>query len=126
MTRTFVAALVISVLSLPADAAPTRRVDIGDNEALEALRVENPVHYRKVMSALRDASADVSCETLPQMLKVQYGAQDVTCAVALIRTSYPAKRWIAFTLDEVAFSGNVVIIGPPPTLQKADNLLTRP
>lgn len=122
MTRTCVAALVLVVLSLQAGA--TRRVDIGDHKALDAIQAENPAQHRKLMHIL-EAAGKVSCDTLPQMLKVQYGAADVKCQGALIRTSYPAKRWLSFTLDEIAFSGNIVLTGPPPTLQNADETIQR-
>ena len=122
MTRTFVAALVLVLLCLPAQA--TRRVDIGDARALDAIHAENPERYQKLMGIIQ-AAGRVECETLPQMLKVQYGASHVQCIGALIRTSYPAKRWLAFTLDEIAFSGNVVLTGRPGTLQPADNKVVR-
>jgi hypothetical protein len=117
MTRTFVAALVLALLSLP--AAATTRVDLGDDKALDAIQAQNPAQYEKLIGIMK-AAGEVSCETLPEMLKVQYGATDIRCLGALVRTSYPAKRWLAFTLDDVAFSGNVVLTGPPPTLRNAD------
>ena len=116
MTRTFVAALVLACLSLPADAV--RRVDIGDQESLDAMQAANPAQYRKVMGIIKSA-AEVSCETLPRMLKVQYGATDVQCAGAQILTSYPAKRRLSFRLDDVAFSGNIVLTGVQPTITPA-------
>ena len=122
MTRTFVAALVLALSSVPADAV--RRVDIGDQKALDAIQTANPAQYKKVMGIIKSA-AEVSCETLPQMLKVQYGATDVQCAGAHILTSYPAKRRLAFTLDDVAFSGNIVLTGPPGTLVPADEKTSR-
>ena len=119
MTRTLVAALALVVLSLPAGA--TRRVDIGDHKALDAIQAANPAQYGKVMGIL-EAAGRVDCETLPQMLKVQYGASQVQCIGALIRTSYPAKRWLAFTLDDVDFSGNVVLRGEQPRAQPAQQV----
>ena len=122
MTRTFVAALMLVLLSVPAGA--TRRVDIGDHKALDAIQSANPAQYTKLMGVI-EAAGRVDCETLPQMLKVQYGASQVQCIGALISTSYPAKRWLAFTIDDVDFSGNVVLTGPPGTLQPADNKVAR-
>jgi hypothetical protein len=122
MTRTFLAAIVLLLLSLP--AAATRRVDIGDHKALDAIHAENPAQYEKLVGIIQ-AAGRVECETLPQMLKVQYGASDVKCTGALIRTSYPAKRWLAFTLDDVDFAGNIVLTGPPGTLRPADERISR-
>lgn len=117
MNKSFVAAVAAGFLALPAAAG--RHVDLGDPHALDAIQAENPAQYEKVMGILRLAS-DVSCETLPQMLKVQYGAEHVHCAGALILTSYPAKRRLSFQLDDTAFSGNVRLTGKPATLRRVN------
>jgi hypothetical protein len=124
MTRTLVAAAI--VLFSQAGLAATTRVDIGDTRALDAIRESNPGQYEKVMGILRTAQKGPSCETLPRLLKVQYGAHDVRCAGELIRTSYPAKRWLSFKLEETEFSGNVVLTGSPGKLRPAvDNATKR-
>ena len=115
MKRTFIAALTVAFL--PAVNAATR-VDIADDQALERIRIDNPAQYEKVAAIIRMASS-VNCETLPRMLKVQYGASDVRCAGATILTSYPAKRRLSFKLDDTHFSGNVVLTGKPGTLVPA-------
>ena len=117
MTRTLVAAALL--LFSQAGFAATTRVDIGDSRALDTIRESNPAQYEQVMGILRTEEKGPSCETLPRMLKVQYGAHDVKCAGELIRTSYPAKRWLSFKLDETEFSGNVVLTGTPGKLQPA-------
>ena len=89
MNRSFVAVLMAGFAALPAMA--DRKVDLNDARALEAIRAEDPAQYEKVMGILKLAT-DISCETLPQMLKVQYGVKDVQCNGALILTSLPAKR----------------------------------
>jgi hypothetical protein len=115
MKRSFIAGLVISLAPL---AAHARSVDIGDARALDALSQENPAQFARVAKILRVAG-DVSCETLPLMLKVQFNARDVECNGALILTSFPAKRHIAFKLEDTSFAGNVVITGKPATLRRA-------
>src|SRR3954466_13457102 len=115
MNRSFLAALAISLAPFAADA---RTVDIGNTQELDAIQASNPALYEKLTGILQLAG-NVSCETLPQMLEVQYDARRVQCSGALIRTSYPAKRWLAFKLEETAFAGNLVLTGKPPTLQKA-------
>ena len=122
MKRTIVAALAIAFL--PAVNATTR-VDIADEKAMDRIQAENPAQYEKVMGILKLAST-VRCETLPQMLKVQYGASDVQCHGATILTSFPAKRRMSFKLDDTAFSGNIVIAGKPGTLQPAVDNRTKP
>ena len=99
--------------------ATYRYVDIGDSRALDAIQAANPAQYEKVIGILQKVATSVSCETLPQMLKVQYGAEQLECAGYLIRTSYPAKRHLSFKLDDVYFAGNVVLTGHPGTLQPA-------
>lgn len=106
----------LALLSLGA-AGATQHIDIGDSRALDALQARNPAHYEKVLRILKIAG-DVSCETLPQMLKVQYDAKKVACTGAAILTSYPAKRRLSFELDQTAYSGNVVLTGKPATLQR--------
>ena len=116
MNGSFVAVLVAGFAALPAIAV--RNVDLSDARALEAIRADNPAQYEKVMGILEIAT-DVTCETLPQMLKVQYGATNVECNGALILTSLPAKRHLSFRLDDTAFTGNVVISGKQATLHRA-------
>ena len=118
MTKSLVAALLAALV--PAAGNAMAAVDIGDSQALDALQVRNPAHYEKVLRILRVAG-DVSCETLPQMLKV-YDARNVACSGALVLTSYPAKRHLSFKLDETVYAGNVVLQGKPATLR----YLTRP
>jgi hypothetical protein len=110
MTKFIVAAMVLGIAT---GAQAGKHVDLGDPRALDALATEDPAHYEKVMGILQVAS-NVSCETLPQMLKVQYGAEYVHCSGSMILTSYPAKRRLSFKLDDTAYSGNVVLTGVQP------------
>ena len=106
--------VVMLALSFPyaVQAAETyRHVDIGDSRALDAIQAANPAQYEKVIGILEKVADSVSCETLPQMLKVQYGAEQVQCTGAMILTSYPAKRHLSFKLDDVYFVGNVALTG---------------
>lgn len=92
---------------------------------LDALRAENPAQYQKVMGII-SLAGDVSCEILPQMLRVRFDAKNVQCTGALILTSYPAKRRVSFTLEDTDFAGNVVLTGKPGTLVPAtDKQATR-
>ena len=117
MTKSIVATLAMALA--PAGAHALTSVDIGDTGALDALRARNPAHYEKVLRILQVAS-DVSCETLPQMLKVRYDAKNVACSGAAILTSYPAKRRLSFELDETVYAGNVVLTGKPATLRRIE------
>ena len=95
----------------PAATSPiARTVDLGEPGALEALEQSNPERYRKVVQIMRIAG-DVSCETLPQMLKVQHDVAAARCSSALVLTSYPAKRHLWFQLEDTAYVANVVLHG---------------
>ena len=63
----------------------------------------------KVIGIVQKVASSVSCDTLPRMLKVQYGAERLECSGHLVLTSYPAKRHLSFKLDDVYFAGNVVL-----------------
>jgi hypothetical protein len=113
-------ALIAIGFPYAAQAAETyRHVDIGDSRALEAILATNPAQYEKVIGIVEKVATSVSCETLPQFLRVQYGAEQVRCAGAIILTSYPAKRHLSFRLDDVQFAGSVVLTGTPGKLQPA-------
>lgn len=86
----------------------SRTIDLGQPGALEALEKSRPEHYGKVVEILRIAG-DVACETLPQMLKVQYDVAAARCSTALVLTSYPAKRHVWFQLEDTAYVSNVVL-----------------
>jgi hypothetical protein len=122
MKRRIVSTLILGFVCWHAQAVT--RVDINDPKALDAIQAADPARYEKLMGIIQLAG-NVSCETLPQMLKVQYGAENVQCYGALIRTSYPAKRWLSFKLDDTAFSGNVVLTGTQPRAVPATQNIAR-
>jgi len=119
MKRTLVAMLLFG-FSYAAQATESNRlVDLGDARALDRILAEDPAQYEKVMGIVQKVATSVSCETLPPMLKVQYGAKQVQCSGYVILTSYPAKRHLSFKLDEVLFTGNVVLTGAQPKIHPA-------
>ncbi|HSW83349.1 MAG TPA: hypothetical protein VLH12_07740 [Usitatibacter sp.] len=119
MKRMLVGLLALSFPYAVQAAEIDRHVDIGDSRALDAIQAANPAQYEKVIGILQKVAGSVSCETLPQMLKVQYGAEQVRCAGHAILTSYPAKRHLSFKLDDVYFVGNVALTGEPGKLLPA-------
>jgi len=119
MKRMLVGLIALSFPYAVQAAETYRHVDIGDPRALDAILAANPAQYEKVIGIVQKVATSVSCETLPQMLKVQYGAESFQCSGYLILTSFPAKRHLSFKLDDIQFDGNVVLKGSPPTLQKA-------
>jgi len=119
MKRMLVGMLALSFPYAVQAAETYRHVDLGDPRALDAILAANPAQYEKVIGIVQKVADSVSCETLPQMLKVQYGAEQVQCMGAMILTSYPAKRHLSFKLDDVYFVGNVVLTGAPPKAHPA-------
>ena len=99
--------LAILSLSFTALAAAAPLVDLDAPGALDALRASNPDHYGRVLAVL-DAAQLQPCETLPAMLKAKARADGVRCHGALLLTSFPPKRHLAFRLDDVDYVSNVV------------------
>jgi hypothetical protein len=119
MKRMLIGLLALSFPYAVQAAETYRHVDIGDSRALDAIQAANPAQFEKVIGILQKVAGSVSCETLPQMLKVQYGADQVQCSGHLILTSYPSKRHLSFRLDDVQFDGNVVLTGAQGKLTPA-------
>ena len=118
MRRLAVASFVALMGLSDASGSIPRTIDLGAPGALEALERSNPEHYGKVVKILRIAG-DVSCETLPRMLKVQFDAAGARCSSALVLTSYPAKRHVWFQLEDTAYVANVVLHGVQGKLSPA-------
>ena len=112
------AILAVAMCAAMANAEAVKRVDLGEAGALEAIQAQDPGRYEKIVNIL-EVAGDVSCETLPAMLKVQYGAGKVQCSGALILTSYPAKRHLRFELEDTEYVTNVVLRDAGGKLQPA-------
>jgi hypothetical protein len=106
--RNLTLALLVGFLA-PAHAAD-RIVNLDSPGALAAIKKESPEHYRKIVEILR-VSETVSCETLPKVLHVQYGATDTHCNAYGILTSLPPKRDLFFTIDRIGYRTHVVLRG---------------
>ena len=113
------AILALAILAGTANAAPAKHtIDLGEPGALERIEAQSPDRYVTIVGILRVAS-HVSCDTLPQVLKTQYGAKDVLCPGALVLTSYPPKRHLRFQLEDTEYVTNVVLSGEAGKLQPA-------
>jgi hypothetical protein len=75
---------------------------------LEKLKQANPDHYARAQRIM--AAADEVCQPGPlQAVPTEAKAKDVRCENMLILTSYPPKRQIGFTLDDVHYVALVVL-----------------
>jgi hypothetical protein len=101
----------ISVLSITTAMAspitvgsPTGYVDLDKPGALEAVQRDQPEHYRRITEILTVAN-EVPCQTeqFGRVIEAKYEARDGHCGL-LLKTSYPAKRELSFTLETTRYS----------------------
>jgi len=76
--------------------------------ALEKLKATNPDHYQRAVGILRVAS-DMPCEGVPRVIQADFKAALAQCEGAMIRTSWPAQREVAFVLDGTRYSARVFL-----------------
>jgi hypothetical protein len=97
-----------TLAAIPAVAqSPALRLDRPG--ALEALAAANPDHYRRAVEIIRVAQA-MPCGKRLLMVAAKHDGKITQCAAALILTSYPAKRDLAFTLDDTPYMMRVTMI----------------
>ena len=96
------AVLLAAAAAMAAEGTVPRTVYLYGMEDMERLRQVNPNHYTRAQQVL--AGADELCR--PGSVQVHYAKADakaVSCTDKLLKTSHPAKREIAFTLDDVRY-----------------------
>lgn len=75
---------------------------------LDKLKQSNPDHYARAERIM--AAADQVCKPGPlRAVPTEAKAKDVSCESMLVLTSYPPKRQIGFTLDDVHYVALVVL-----------------
>jgi hypothetical protein len=86
--------------------APT--VYLRGEQDLAQLKAANPNHYERARKLM--AAADVVCKPGPlSVVPAEASAKDTSCANMVVLTSYPPKRTIGFTLDDVRYVAYVVL-----------------
>ena len=95
----FLFAAVLAFAAPLAWAGPP--IDLDASGALDALARDRPEHHAKILSMLH-AAAHRPPASVASFLATELGARDVD-ASALLKTSYPALRRLAFTLDEARY-----------------------
>lgn len=107
------AASVFGAAVALADDAPAAlkqppTVYLRGEQDLEQLKSLNPDHYERARKIM--AAADVVCKPGPlSVVPAEANAKDTSCANMLVLTSYPPKRTIGFTLDDVHYVAYVVL-----------------
>jgi hypothetical protein len=83
------------------------RIDLNAPGAMETLARDNPAHYEKVRRIL----AEVERRPLASVagwMKTEFAAENVVYS-GMVRTSDPAKKLLAFTLDRTRYEGVVTL-----------------
>jgi hypothetical protein len=113
--RAFLAATTLLPLAPALAAAPA--VDLDSPQALARLRSERPAHYEKVIALLRDAER-MPEKQLEGWIRTRYDADAVQLGSMLL-VSYPPKRRLSFSLENVAYRATIVVALPPATIVPA-------
>jgi hypothetical protein len=100
-------ALVISASTWAADGEHAHVVDLRSEHALEELKRTNPAHFEKIRQVI------AALQEQPKLaegdwLQVTVAARDVDLSRYIIRTSYPPKQLLQFTLDETRYMMHLV------------------
>jgi hypothetical protein len=97
-------ALISTCCALAATAAspPRATVYLGDSAAWEALQRDQPRRYEKILEIVKIAEAE-PCETAPAVIKTQLDVK-ARCQAMIVYTSYPAKTWLQFTLEDTNYA----------------------
>ena len=95
---------ITSALAAPIVVSPTAYVDLDRPGAMEAVQRDQPEHFRRIARILSVAS-EVPCHTEPfgRAVEAKYDARDGHCGL-LLKTSYPSKRVLSFTLGTTRYS----------------------
>ena len=104
-----IAACVFAVFALitPPPALAAGTVDLDVPGALDTLQGANPTHYEKVVRILEGVRNQPEA-TVARWLQVGFDARNVDYA-PIVLTSHPAKRRLAFSLDDTRYVATVVL-----------------
>ena len=92
-------------------------MDLRNPAALELLREANPAHYEKiqrVVAGLREAPELAEGD----WLEVSFDARDVDLSRYLMKTTFPPKQLLSFTLDDVRYVMHVVRVDLAATVER--------
>lgn len=82
-------------------------VDLRDANAVAQLEESNPEHFRKILRTIEALTAN---PTLAESgwLQTNVDARDVDLSRYMIRTSYPPKQLLQFTIDDTRYVMHLV------------------
>jgi hypothetical protein len=99
-------AVVIGTGAVASLNAAPRTIDLRDSGALEQLQQSNPAHFAKIQQILAGLRAQPA-RVEAGWLQTHFKARDVALSHLLLRTSYPPKQLLQFTLDNVRYTLHV-------------------
>jgi hypothetical protein len=94
--------LGIAAPSMAADA-----VDLRDAAALENLRHSNPAHFARIQRILKEL-AEKPERVEGDWLQTNSDARDVELSRLVLKTSYPPRQLLRFSLDDTRYTLDVV------------------
>src|SRR5262245_50957650 len=100
-------ALLLATSNWAAGGESAHVVDLRTEHALEALKQTNPEHFekiRQVIAALQEQPKIAEGD----WLQVTVAARDVDLSRYILRTSYPPKQLLQFTLDDTRYIMHLV------------------
>ena len=86
----------------------SRVLDLNAPGALEALRRENPVHYRKLQQILNGLT-DRPQEDIPNWIQTNFAASDVVYSLHLLTSEPPKERHLKLNLDDTRYEAVVTL-----------------
>lgn len=115
--RTLPGLLLPALLLATAQAfALSRHVDLEQPGAIERVQRENPAHYRAIQHILKEAPG-LQPRALTGWLRTSYDPK--APQVLLIKTSYPPRARLEFTLDDTRYVGFVTLKNVEPAMMPA-------
>ena len=117
---TLFGALVLTLGVAVADpAAAARTVDLRDAAALADLQRTRPAHYATVRRILADLEQQPD-RADGDWLQTNFDARDVELSRLLLKTSYPPRQLLRFTLDDTRYTLHVTrsdLVAQPAVLR---------
>jgi hypothetical protein len=110
------ALLLVGAATAALADAPKRTVYL-DSVVLEEIKNSNPDRYARIRGVM--AKASEMCKPNAARLWPTPTAATPDCSSMVLKTSYPPKRQIVFSIDDTLYITNVVVLDAP-ALVKAE------
>jgi hypothetical protein len=105
MRKVLIVLIGLSVIGAIGCGAPSRSgpllIDLNLPDSMNAVARANPDHHAKIQRILLEVR-QWEPSSVPNWLKTEFGANEIEY-MPLLKTSDPAKRYLAFTLDKTRY-----------------------